>query len=61
MTEQAAAQPAYDADDWFAMGAEAFRAGQPLDLCPSYDEDPAAAQHWDSGWHAARAEKRAEG
>jgi hypothetical protein len=30
---EAALEPTYDADDWFAMGAPAFRAGQPLDLC----------------------------
>jgi hypothetical protein len=61
MTEQSAVQPTYSADEWFAMGAEAFRFGQPLDLCPDYDEQPEAAHNWSSGWHAAEAEKRAEG
>jgi len=57
MTEQ---EPTYDADDWYAMGAEAFRSGKPLDLCPDYDADPDAAHYWSQGWHSAAAEQRAE-
>ncbi len=59
MTEQAA-QPTFDADDWYAMGRQAFESGQPLDLCPDYEADPVAAHNWDSGWHAAQAEKLTE-
>lgn len=60
MTEPTPAEPNYDDHDWFAMGAEAFRAGQPLDLCPSPVDNLSAAVNWDAGWHEAREEKRAE-
>jgi len=60
MNEQRTEQPAYDNDDWFAIGAEAFRAGQPLDLCPSPVDSLSAAVNWESGWREAQAEKLAE-
>ncbi|NKF30449.1 hypothetical protein HER21_28685 [Pseudomonas sp. BGM005] len=61
MTEPTPTEPNYDDHDWFLMGAEAFRAGQPLDLCPSPVDNLSAAVNWDSGWHEAMNEALTEG
>lgn len=50
----------YDTADWYAMGQEAYRSGQPLDLCPAPEDSLNAAVNWSSGWQDAHDAERAE-
>lgn len=50
--------PGMTADDWYESGYRDRQSGLPYEAGP-HDHAEAVA-HWDRGWYAADAEKRAE-